>query len=76
MNGTGTKSPQSIFNFYELGSIFSTKFSHIIFMILLLNVKISMGVVEIAVAVLALYNFFRGLAHLNADVTRRKRFGE
>ena len=46
-------------------------------MILLLNVKISMGVVEIVVAVLALHNnFFRGHAHLNADVTRQKRFGE
>ena len=50
-------------------TIFSPKFSHVMFMILKLNVKNSMGgFVEIALAVLALYNFFKGFAHLSAEL--------
>ena len=47
------------------------------FMILKLNVKNSMGgFVEIALAVLALYNLFMGLAHLNAELMRRETLSE
>ena len=58
-------------------TIFSPKLSHIMFIILRLNVKDSMGrIVETALVVLALHNLFMGLAHLNAELMRRETLSE
>ena len=44
-------------------------------MILLLNVKIPIGVVEIVVVVSAYTLIFSGVIPTNADVTRQEKFG-
>ena len=58
-------------------TISSSKFSHIMFIILRLNVKNSMGrIVETALVVLALHNLFMGFAHLNDELMRRETLSE